>query len=252
MGLMELVFNRPVDLLHKILDNRMAHSLLEEFFQRYGSGEAAAMCLLLAARLIPTEGNSISSAVAERAAEAFEDPRLVGLPQMQGSAATTSPVGSSALGFNMGQVVQEAIPIYSGAHEGLCLCTGRLLLPVWELPVIMMKGDLNSDDKDGGVASCRISVDAMQSLEEKLRALEHFLRARRNQRRGHYGRIFGVGDMPGFFSGLESVSKNLFDAPRGPIMQAPTPKRQRVPYSPAELSVMEVGDLFHAVCVCIL
>jgi nuclear pore complex protein Nup155 len=118
----------------------------------------------------------------------------------------------------------------------------------------MMKGDPNSDDKDGGVASCRISVDAMQSLEEKLRALEHFLRARRNQRRGHYGRIFGVGDMPGFFSGgsLESVSKNLFDAPRGPIMQAPTPKRQRVPYSPAELSVMEVGDLFHTLRVCIL
>ena len=53
--------------------------------------------------------------------------------------------------------------------------------------------------------------------------------------------------MPGFFSGgsLESVSKNLFDAPRGPITQGPTPKRQRVPYSPVELSVMEVDDVLH-------
>lgn len=32
MGLMEVIFNRPVDVLQKILDNKMSHSLLEDFF----------------------------------------------------------------------------------------------------------------------------------------------------------------------------------------------------------------------------
>lgn len=245
MGLTEVVFNRPVDLLQKILDNKMSHTLLEDFFQRYGAGEAAAMCLLLAARLMPTEGKIVPSAVVERAAEAFEDPRLVGVPQMQGSTATTSPVASSTMGFNMGQVVQEAAPIYSGAHEGLCLCTARLLWPIWELPVMVLKGESSFEDKDGGIVVCRLSIEAMQALEDKLRALEQFLRARRNQRRGQYGRIFGVGDLPDFFGSgnLDSVSKNLFDAPRGTSTQTSTHKRQRVPYSSVELSVMEVRSM---------
>lgn len=242
MGLMEVIFNRPVDVLQKILDNKMSHSLLEDFFHRYGAGEAAAMCLLLAARLTPMEGKVVPSTVVERAAEAFEDPRFVGVPQMQGSGPSTSPIASSAMGFNMGQVVQEATPVYSGAHEGLCLCTARLLWPIWELPVMVLKGDSSLEDKDGGIIVCRLSIEAMQALEDKLRGLEQFLRARRNQRRGPYGRIFGVGDLPSFYgnSSLDSVSKNLFDAPQGISTQPLTQKRQRVPYSSAELSVMEV------------
>lgn len=247
MGLTEVVFNRPVDLLQKILEKNMSHSLLEEFFQRYGAGEAAAMCLLLAARLLSGQEKPVLSAIAERAGEAFEDPRLVGVPQMQGGTATTNAVTSSGMGFNMGQVVQEAVPIYSGAHEGLCLCTARLLWPVWELPVMVLKGESRFEDKDGGIIVCRLSLEAMQALEDKIRALEQFLRARRNQRRGQYGRILGFGDLPGSFGNgnLDSVGKNLFDAtiPRGTSMHGSTHKRQRVPYSAVELSVMEVRSM---------
>ncbi|KAH7293720.1 hypothetical protein KP509_28G038900 [Ceratopteris richardii] len=245
MGLMEIVFNRPVDILQKILESKMSHTLLEDFFQKYGAGEAAAMCLLLAARLTPVERKIVPSVVAERAADAFEDPRLVGVPQLQGSGPSTSPIASPAAGFNMGQVVQEATPIYSGAHEGLCLCSARLLWPIWELPVMILKGESKFEDKDGGIVVCRLSTETMQILEDKLRSLEQFLRSRRNQRRGFYGRIFGVGDLPGFYSNgsLDSVSKNLFDAPHGVDTQPLPSKRQRVPYSSTELSVMEVRSI---------
>ncbi|KAI5054884.1 hypothetical protein GOP47_0030029 [Adiantum capillus-veneris] len=245
VGLMEVVFNRPVDLLQKILENKMSHSLLEDFFQRYGAGEAAAMCLLLAARLTPMEGRIVPSAVVERAAEAFEDSRLVGVPQLQGSGPSTSPIASPAMGFNMGQVVQEATPVYSGAHEGLCLCTARLLWPIWELPVMVLKGESTFEDKDGGIVVCRLLTETMQALEEKLRGLEQFLRSRRNERRGLYGRIFGLGDLPSFYGNgnLSSIPKNLFDAPQGINTQSLTNKRQRIPYSSTELSVMEVRGL---------
>ena len=43
--------------------------------------------------------------------------------------------------------------------------------------------------------TCRLSVAAMQALEGKIRSLEQFLRARRNQRRGHYGRVMCSGEM---------------------------------------------------------
>jgi nuclear pore complex protein Nup155 len=155
MGVTELVFNRPVDLLQKLLEMNTLRTVLEDFFQRYGSGEAAAMCLLLAARLTSDDDNLVPTAIADRAAEAFEDPRLVGVPQMQGGGAATSGVSSGG-GFNMGQVVQEAEPVFSGAHDGLCLCTARLLRSVWELPVMDVKKDAGADTNvDGGVMACR-------------------------------------------------------------------------------------------------
>ncbi|CAH8252844.1 unnamed protein product [Arabidopsis lyrata] len=43
MGMMELVFNRPVDILRRLLESNSPRSLLEDFFTRFGAGEAAAM-----------------------------------------------------------------------------------------------------------------------------------------------------------------------------------------------------------------
>eukprot|EP01018_Ginkgo_biloba_P001309 Gb_24664 [translate_table: standard] len=257
MGLMEIVFNRPVDILQRLLDSNAPRSLLEDFFQRFGAGEAAAMCLLLAARLISDDDNIVSNAVAEKAAEAFEDPRIVGMPQMQGGSALTNTVSPAGVGFNMGQVVQDAEPVFSGSHEGLCLCASRLLWSVWELPVMVVKGDSSGDvGIDNGIIVCRLPIDAMQILENKIRSLEQFLRARRNQRRGLYGRVVGLGDMSGsiLYSANGSFGmmdkgggRNLFNTPvrggdQGSI-QTPSNKRQRVPYNPAELAAMEVRGM---------
>lgn len=155
MGVMELAFNRPVDLLQKLLDSNTLRSVLEDFFQRYGASEVAAMCLLLAARLTSDEDNIVAGAIADRAAEAFEDPRLVGVPQMQGGGAATSGLSSGG-GFNMGQVVQEAEPVFSGAHDGLCLATARLLRCVWELPVMDVRKEGGAESHgDSGIISCR-------------------------------------------------------------------------------------------------
>jgi nuclear pore complex protein Nup155 len=158
MGLMELAFNRPVDLLQRLLESNSLRSVLEDFFQRFGASEAAAMCLLLAARLTSDEDNIVPGAIADRAAEAFEDPRLVGVPQMQGGGAATSGLSSGG-GFNMGQVVQEAEPVFSGAHDGLCLAAARLLRCVWELPVMDVRKDAGAESNgDGGIISCRLVV----------------------------------------------------------------------------------------------
>lgn len=47
---------------------------------------------------------------------------------------------------------------------------------------MVVRGDPGSDS---GVVVCRLSVEAMQVLESKLRSLELFLRSRRNQKRGY-------------------------------------------------------------------
>ncbi|XP_057777560.1 nuclear pore complex protein NUP155-like isoform X1 [Salvia miltiorrhiza] len=250
MGMMEVVFNRPIDILRRFLESNSPRSLLEDFFNRFGSGEAAAMCLMLAARIVYTE-NFISNVVAEKAAEAFEDPRVVGMPQLEGSGALSN-TRTAAGGFSMGQVVQEAEPVFSGAHEGLCLCTSRLLLPLWELPVFVINGGSGSPDgvSEDGIISCRLSVQAMHVLEDKICSLEKFLRSRRNQRRGLYGCVAGLGDISGsiligtgsdLVAGDRSMVRNLFgsynvDSSEG----GPSNKRQRLPYSPAELAAMEV------------
>ncbi|KAJ8770027.1 hypothetical protein K2173_009765 [Erythroxylum novogranatense] len=252
MGMMEVVFNRPVDILRRLFESNSPRSILEDFFNRFGAGEAAAMCLMLAARIVHYE-NLISNVVAEKAAEAYEDPRIVGMPQLEGSSALAS-TRSAAGGFSMGQVVQEAEPVFSGAHEGLCLCTTRLLFPLWELPIFMTKGSLGPPDATSpdGIVVCRLSVGAMQVLESKIRSLEKFLRSRRNQRRGLYGCVAGLGDLTGsilyaagsdFGTGDRSVVRNLFGAYSRNVESngsGTSNKRQRLPYSPAELAAMEV------------
>lgn len=247
MGMMEVVFNRPVDILRRLFELNSPRSILEDFFNRFGAGEAAAMCLMLAARIVHSE-NLISNAVAEKAAEAFVDPRLVGMPQLEGSNALAN-TRTAAGGFSMGQVVQEAEPVFSGAYEGLCLCASRLLFPLWELPVMVMKGDAISEN---GVVVCRLSSGAMQVLENKIRSLEKFLRCIRNQRRGLYGYVAGMGDLSGsilYGTGADSVAgdqsliRNLFGSySRNADSNGAgtSTKRQRLPYSPAELAAIEV------------
>lgn len=99
----------------------------------------------------------------------------------------------------------------------------------------------------------------MQALEDKIRSLEQFLRARRNQRRGHYGRIMGIGDMSGYgdrhgspfgvdgFARGEIPTRLGYETPqvRGGAERVTVPgsmhKRQRVPFSSSELAAMEVS-----------
>ncbi|KAF7808616.1 nuclear pore complex protein NUP155 [Senna tora] len=251
VGMMEIVFNRPVDILKRLFESNSPRSILEDFFNRFGAGEAAAMCLMLAARVVPSE-NLINNVVAEKAAEAFEDPRVVGMPQLEGSNALSN-TRTAAGGFSMGQVVHEAEPVFSGAHEGLCLCSSRLLFPLWELPVMVVKGTLGPSGtlSESGVVVCRLSAGAMQALEHKVRSLEKFLRSRRNQRRGLYGCVAGLGDLSGSIlygngsalgAGDRSMVRNLFGAySRNMESNGGTSnKRQRLPYSPAELAAMEV------------
>ncbi|XP_076952378.1 nuclear pore complex protein NUP155-like [Bidens hawaiensis] len=236
MGMMEVVFNRPVDILRRLLESNTPRTILEDFFNRFGPGEAAAMCLMLAARIINTE-NFINNVVAEKAAEAFEDPRVVGLPQLDGSGALAN-TRTAAGGFSMGQVVHEAEPVFSGAHEGLCLCASRLLLPVWELPV-MSSSDANNEN---GIVGCRLSVEAMQVLEDKLRSLEKFLRSRRNQRRGLYSSV-GLGDLTGSIlmgTITDVATYSSYARSLQPSDAGTSNKRQRLPYSPSELASMEV------------
>uniref|UniRef100_M4EDD8 Nucleoporin Nup133/Nup155-like N-terminal domain-containing protein n=1 Tax=Brassica campestris TaxID=3711 RepID=M4EDD8_BRACM len=244
MGMMELIFNRPVDILRRLLESNSPRSLLEDFFTRFGAGEAAAMCLMLAARIINFE-DLISNIVADRAAEAFEDPRLVGMPQFDGSSGLSNTRTATG-GFSMGQVVQEAEPIFSGAHDGLCLCTSRLLFPIWELSVMSKKPSSDAMSADGLVI-CRLSTSAMHVLESKIRSLERFLRSRRNQRRGLYGYVAGLGGVTGsilYGTGSElgaterNMVRNLFGAYSNGGESAN--KRQRLPYSPAELAATEV------------
>lgn len=245
MGMMEVVFNRPVDILRKLLESNTPRAILEDFFNRFGPGEAAAMCLMLASRVVHTE-TFINNIVAEKAAEAFEDPRIVGVPQLEGTGGVLGNTRTALGGFSMGQVVQEAEPVFSGAHEGLCLCASRLLLPVWELPVMVCEGAME------GIVGCRLSVEAMAVLEDKIRCVEKFLRSRRNQRRGIYGSVGGLGDLTGsiligtggdLVSGERGMARNFF-SPYSRNLEGnevgSSSKRQRLPYSPTELASMEV------------
>lgn len=251
MGMMELVFNRPVDILRRLLESNSPRAVLEDFFNRFGAGEAAAMCLMLAAKVVDTE-NIISNVVAEKAAEAYEDPRFVGMPQLEGIAALSN-TRTTAGGFSMGQVVQEAEPVFSGAHEGLCLCSARLLFPLWELPALVTKGGSGSSDQSvDGVILCRLSGGAMHVLENKIRSLERFLRLRKSQKRGLYARVAGLGDLTGSIlyssaanmgGGDRSTVANLFGSYSQSSDGVASSKRQRLPYSPAELAAMEVRAL---------
>ena len=252
MGMMELVFNRPVDILRRLLESNSPRAVLEDFFNRFGPVEAAAMCLMLAAKIVDTE-NITCNIVTEKAAESYEDPRFVGMPQLEGSSALSN-ARTAAGGFSMGQVVQEAEPVFSGAYEGLCLCTARLLFPLWELPVMVIRGGSGSSEPSGNdVVVCRLSIAAMQVLENKILSLEKFVKLRKNQRRGLYARVAGLGELTGsiVYSGGStlggddrSMTGTLFGGYSRNLESATavtSNKRQRLPYSPAELAAMEVS-----------
>ncbi|KAG2542431.1 hypothetical protein PVAP13_9NG840300 [Panicum virgatum] len=250
MGLMEVIFNRPVDILRKLFDGNTLRSQIEEFFSRFGAGEAAAMCLMLAAKLLYAEDSPISNAVSEKAAEAFEDPGLVGMPQIDGTTALSN-TRTQAGGFSMGQVVQEAEPLFSGAYEGLCLCSSRLLYPIWELPIMVIRGPGGTNEHEDGIVVCRLSAGAMKILESKIRSLETFLRSRRNKRRGLYGYVAGLGDSGsilyktgpiigsgGRVNGRSPYNSQIQDT--NPTDQSASSKKPRLLYTSAELTAMEV------------
>ncbi|KAG2553687.1 hypothetical protein PVAP13_9KG541500 [Panicum virgatum] len=248
MGLMEVIFNRPVDILRKLFDGNTLRSQIEEFFNRFGAGEAAAMCLMLAAKLLYAEDSLISNAVSEKAAEAFEDPGLVGMPQIDGTTALSN-TRTQAGGFSMGQVVQDAEPLFSGAYEGLCLCSSRLLYPIWELPIMVIRGPGGTNEQEDGIVVCRLSAGAMKILESKIRSLETFLRSRRNKRRGLYGYVAGLGDSgsilyktgPIIGSGVNGRSPyNSQIRDINPTDQSASSKKPRLLYTSAELTAMEV------------
>jgi nuclear pore complex protein Nup155 len=148
----------------------------------------------------------------------------------------------------MGQVVQEAEPLFSGAYEGLCLCSSRLLYPVWELPVMVVRGLIGSNDHGDGVVVCRLSTGAMKVLESKIRSLETFLRSRRNKRRGLYGYVAGLGDSgsilykSGPTTGAVRINgKSPYHIrDTGTADQAALNKKPRSLYTSAELAAMEV------------
>lgn len=249
MGMMEVAFNRPVDILRRLFESNSPRPIIEDFFNRFGVAESVAMCLMLGARIVHSE-HLITNLVAEKAAEAFEDPRLVGMPQFGGSSGLSN-TRTTAGGFHMGQVFQEAEPVFSGAHDGLCLCTARLLLPLWEFQFMEIRGSYDSA-AENMVIACRFSTGAMQVLENKIRALEMFLRSRRNQKRGLYGYVAGLGNLTGsilYGTGSEldasdrSMVRNLFASQTRNIESSgggTSNKRQRLPYSPAELAALEV------------
>jgi hypothetical protein len=78
------------------------------------------------------------TAVAERAAEAYEDPNLVDVPKVKDEGLGVSGGGGSS--FDMGRAVTEPVLQFSAAYEGLCLISARLLKPVWEQPVVVDRG----------------------------------------------------------------------------------------------------------------
>jgi hypothetical protein len=139
------------------------------------------------------------------------------------------------------------------------LCASRL----WPPSVALQHSAWNYEYDSGFLDPCRLPVEAMQALEDKIRSLEQFLRTRRNQRRGHYGRIMGVGDVSIYGAhtspfGIEGFARGEIPSrvpgfetpqPRGTSEWAPAPgsmhKRQRVPFrelSAAELAAMEVSN----------
>ncbi|KAI3427442.1 hypothetical protein D9Q98_010357 [Chlorella vulgaris] len=183
-GVMEVEKMRPVDVLAQLLEQRDA-AKLDAFFTSYGAAEAAAMCILLATAGPP----QASASVVAQAKAALDNPRLCGEPQLRdaadGLAAAAAPAFGGAAaedglaaGFDMGAVVPVAEPEWSGAHHGLCLYASRVLQAVWDEQVVV---PLRST---AGLLRCKLSLEALQALEDKLRALDAFLSDYLQRRRG--------------------------------------------------------------------
>ncbi|KAL4426022.1 hypothetical protein ABPG75_010038 [Micractinium tetrahymenae] len=196
-GVLELEKMRPVDVLAQLLEQRDA-AKLEVFFKSYGAAEAAGMCILLATAGPP----QVSAAVVSQAKAALDNPRLCGEPQLRDTAdggVAAAPVFGAgaddglASGFDMGAVVPVAEPEWSGAHHGLCLYASRVLQAVWDEQVVAsMRGS--------PLLKCKLPLEALQSLEDKLRALDAFLADYLHRRRGRLpgsaGGDAGAGALP--------------------------------------------------------
>ncbi|EFH64513.1 hypothetical protein ARALYDRAFT_893717 [Arabidopsis lyrata subsp. lyrata] len=150
----ELVFNRPVDILNTLLKSSSTCSRvsLNAFVDHFGADETAAMCLMLASGIIMFGGDEFDSLVPTRAAMVFGDMKMERMPQLGGSQAA----------------------IHSAAHAGLYLCTARLLYPLWNTHVMSTRSSSDSMS-EGGELICRFSADAMHELESRIRSLERCL-----------------------------------------------------------------------------
>jgi nuclear pore complex protein Nup155 len=189
-GVAEVERLRPADVLAQLLQEPGGPKL-ELFFKSYAAPEAAAMCIQLAASGPP----AASSAVVAHAKAALDNPFLCGEPQLRDAGDGTAelapeePAAHFSGGFDMGAVVPVAEPEWSGAHKGLCLYVARLLQPAWDELVV---SPLRSSP---GLYQCALPIEALQALEDKLRALDAFLvdfLARRKARRRQGGHEFAT------------------------------------------------------------
>ncbi|KAL1197455.1 Nuclear pore complex protein [Cardamine amara subsp. amara] len=156
-GVIQLDFNRPVDILSTLLkENSIARTCLNAFDAHFGADETAAMCLMLASRIM-FEVDEFDSLVATRAAGLFEDMKMETMQQLDTS---------------MGQ----AKLFHSVAHKGLYLLTSRLLYPIWNTRVMSRRSFSDNSMSEYGVLFCRLSIDGMHELESKIRSLEKYLR----------------------------------------------------------------------------
>ncbi|CAH2049438.1 unnamed protein product [Thlaspi arvense] len=66
-----------VDIMRRLLECKSPRSMLEDFFNRYGAGEAVAMCLMRVARIVHTD-HMITNVVVDKAVEALRTLHLLG------------------------------------------------------------------------------------------------------------------------------------------------------------------------------
>ena len=185
-GVAEIERLRPADVLAQLLQEAGGPKL-ELFFKSYAAPEAAAMCIQLAASGPP----AAAATVVAHAKAALDNPLLCGEPQLReygenggggGGEIMTheEPAAHFSGGFDMGAVVPVVEPEWSGAHKGLCLYVARLLQPAWDE---LIAAPLRASP---ALVRCALPLEALQALEDKLRALNAFLQdflARRKARR---------------------------------------------------------------------
>ncbi|CAL8471349.1 g10891 [Coccomyxa elongata] len=173
-GVLEVEKRRPVDVLASILEERSSQKL-EQFFIAYGAAEVAAMCFYLAT----CPPSAPSPTVIQQAKSALENTRLTGEPEVKESDAARSADQNLPpnQGFDMGQAVPLAEPEWSAAYKGLCLYVARVLQPAWEEAVTVPVSRGSSQQK------ANIPTATLQALEDRLRALDGFLREHQERRR---------------------------------------------------------------------
>lgn len=209
-GVAEVERLRPADVLAQLLQEPGGPKL-ELFFKSYAAPEAAAMCIQLAAAGPPVA----SAAVVAHAKAALDNPVLCGEPRLKdGEGGVDMPQEEPAAhfsgGFDMGAVVPVAEPDWSGTHKGLCLYVARLLQPAWDEQIV---APLRSSP---ALLRCALPTEALQALEDKLRALDAFLqdflsRRKARRRQGHEfaaaGGVAGLGQPASKRQRLEDAAR---------------------------------------------